>query len=164
MGYLDFDANTVEPNQPFEVLPAGDYIGRIVSSEIKPTASGSGEYLKLEIEVLGPTGAGRKVFDQINIRNESAEAERIGRGQLSALCHAIGVLRVRDSQELHGKPFTMKIVVKEDAQYGKKNQIKGYKKAEGAPAVSPMALAQPPQPSAPQAAKSAPTPPWVKSA
>lgn len=158
MSFLNFNAEEVEPNKPFEPIPAGDYIGKVVSSEIKPTASGTGEYLKIEIEVLGPTFAGRKVFDQLNIRNENTEAERIGRSQLSALCHAIGVLRVSDSNELHGKPFSFKTTIEKDAtgQYGDKNKIKGYKKTEGAIPVSSS-----PSPQSPAANPSA-QPPWAR--
>ena len=163
MSFLSFDASEVEPNKPFEPIPAGDYIGKVVSSEIKPTASGTGEYLKIEIEVLGPACAGRKVFDQLNIRNESAEAERIGRAQLSALCHAIGVLRVSDSNELHGKPFAFKVVIEKDAtgQYGDKNKIKGYKKHEGSipSPPSPAPSGEAPVSSAPKPSNQ---PPWVK--
>lgn len=159
MSMLDFNADEVEPSLPFEVLPAGDYIGQVVGSEICPTASGSGEYLKLEIEILTSGFSGRRVFDQLNIRNDSPEAERIGRAQLSALCHAIGVMRVTDSQQLHGKPFTIKLAVKEDPKYGKQNKVKGYKAVSGpvpAPAPEPPPFPKP-SPSPPAA-----VPPWQK--
>ena len=158
MSMLSFNAEEVEPQTAFEPLPAGDYVGHIVGSEVKPTASGSGEYLKVEIEILSPGFSGRKVFDQLNIKNESAEAERIGRAQLSALCHAVGVMRVTDSQQLHGKPFAIKLSIKEDAQYGKKNTVKGYKAASGS--VPPPPAAQAPLQTG--AAKPAAVPPWQR--
>ena len=158
MSFIDFNAEEVEPNAAPEALPAGDYVAQVVGSEMKPTASGSGEYLKLEIEILTPGFSGRRVFDQLNIRNESAEAERIGRAQLSALCHAVGVLRISDSQQLHGKPFMVKLAIKEDPTYGKQNKVKGYKAVTGA---APAAVT--PHPSAPQAAaRPAAVPPWQR--
>ena len=54
MSFIDFNAEEVEPNAAPEALPAGDYVAQVVGSEVKPTASGSGEYLKLEIEILTP--------------------------------------------------------------------------------------------------------------
>lgn len=160
MSFIDFNAEEVEPNAAPEALPAGDYVAQVVGSEVKPTASGSGEYLKLEIEILSPGFSGRRVFDQLNIRNDSPEAERIGRAQLSALCHAIGVMRVTDSQQLHGKPFTIKLAVKEDPQYGKQNKVKGYKAATATPQAAPIH----PAASAPAAARpAAAVPPWQRS-
>ena len=170
MGFLDFNAEEEEPNKAFEPIPAGDYQGKIVGSEVKATASGSGQYLKIEIEVLGPSCAGRKVFDHLNIQNDSPEAERIGRAQLSALCHAIGVLRVSDSNQLHEKPFAFKVAIEKDAtgQYGDKNKVKGYKKIEGAipafpAASSPATSVQPANPGSPPAAPAAASaPPWLR--
>ena len=159
MSFIDFNAEEVEPNAAPEALPAGDYVAQVVGSEVKPTASGSGEYLKLEIEILSPGFSGRRVFDQLNIRNESAEAERIGRAQLSALCHAVGVLRISDSQQLHGKPFVVKLALKEDPQYGKQNKVKGYKAVSGAVPQPVFSSSAPPA----QAAKPASAvPPWQR--
>lgn len=162
MSFLDFNAEEVDPQEVFEVMPAGDYVGQVVGSEIKPTASGSGEYLKVEIEILTAGFAGRKVFDQLNIRNESVEAERIGRAQLSALCHAVGVMRISDSQQLHGKPFAIKLAVKEDPKYGKQNKVKGYKTAQGpafpAPASPTITASSPPAPPVSSPA----VPPWQR--
>ena len=158
MSFIDFNAEEVEPNAAPEALPAGDYVAQVVGSEIKPTASGSGEYLKLEIEILTPGFSGRRVFDQLNIRNESAEAERIGRAQLSALCHAVGVLRISDSQQLHGKPFVVNLVIKEDSQYGKQNKVKGYKAATATPQAAPLHPAASP----PAAGRPAAVPPWQR--
>lgn len=170
MSFLDFDANGVEPNQAFEAIPAGDYVVQVVSSEIKPTASGSGEYLKLELEILGPAHQGRKIFDQLNIRNESAEAERIGRSQLSAVCHAVGKLRITDSGQLHGIPMQIKVTVDDkDPKYGKTNKVKGYKPVQGTPvfqavpaASSQNSFTEPkPQPAKPAASA---VPPWQRTA
>lgn len=158
MSFIDFNAEEVEPNTAPEALPAGDYVAQVVGSEMKPTASGSGEYLKLEIEILTPGFSGRRVFDQLNIRNQSAEAERIGRAQLSALCRAVGVLRISDSQQLHGKPFVVNLVIKEDPQYGKQNKVKGYKAAT----ATPQAVPPHPAASAPAAARPAAVPPWQR--
>ncbi len=37
MAILNFNANEVEPNTPFEVIPAGKYNAVIVESEMKAT-------------------------------------------------------------------------------------------------------------------------------
>ena len=62
MAHLDFDASTVEPSQPFEVIPAGKYIFQVVNSEMRPTKSGDGQYLWLEMAVLEGEFANRRLF------------------------------------------------------------------------------------------------------
>ncbi len=40
LGDLNFDANEVEPNAGFEVVPAGEYDAVIVASKVEPTKKG----------------------------------------------------------------------------------------------------------------------------
>jgi hypothetical protein len=59
-----FDASSVDPTMPFEVLPPGRYLVQIVSSEMRPTKDGAGQYLWLELDVLEGEYQGRKLFDR----------------------------------------------------------------------------------------------------
>jgi hypothetical protein len=148
MAGLDgFDARTVEPNQGFDVMPAGEYDAVIVASEVKPTSAGDGKYLKLELQILNGQFQNRKVWDQLNIWNPNAQAVQIAKGQLSALCRAINVLTPQDSGELHNKPLRIKLAVKKDAEYGDKNVVKAYKPRQSgpvAPASAPVSQAPAP--------------------
>ena len=58
-----FDANAVEPSSNYEVLPPGKYLGHIVTSEMRVTKDGAGQYLYLELDILEGQYAGRKLFD-----------------------------------------------------------------------------------------------------
>lgn len=124
-----FDANQVTPQAPFEVLPPDAYCVQIVRSEMRATKSGDGQYLELEMDVLDGPFLGRKLWDRLNLINRNPQATEIARRQLSAICHAIGVLEVSDSEQLHGRPFVAVVKVEErkDRPGEMSNRISGYK-------------------------------------
>ena len=122
-----FDATTVDPNKAFEPLPAGDYIAAIVDSENKPTKNGTGSYLELKMQVLEGEHKGRFVFDRLNLDNPNAQAVQIARGTLSAICHAVNVMRPNDSVELHNLPMMVKVACRKRQDTGDiSNEVKGY--------------------------------------
>lgn len=124
---LGFDARTTEPRSAFDALPAGDYDVVIVNTEKKPTKAGDGAYLELTLQVCNGPHQNRKLFDRLHLWNASEKAVAIARGTLSAICRAVNRLNPGDSAELHNLPgLRCKVVVKEDAQRGKYNEVKGY--------------------------------------
>jgi hypothetical protein len=167
-----FDATQVEPGQSFEILPAGDYEVHIVRSDMKPTKAGTGHLLELEMDVLSGECVGRKVWDRLNIVNENQTAQEIAQRTLSAICHATGVMHVRDSEQLHFHPMIAKVAVEErkDKPGEYSNRVKAYKPRDGgaapahvaaAPSQAPAAApAPPPQ----QPAATAKAPPWRRNA
>lgn len=146
LGDTGFDARTVEPNQGFDVIPAGEYDAAIVASEVKATSAGDGKYLKLELQILNGTFQNRKIWDQLNIWNPNAQAVQIAKGTLSAICRAVNVLTPKDSAELHNKPLRIKVAVKKDAEYGDKNVVKSYKPRDVQPPAPPVSPAPSPDP------------------
>ena len=118
-----FDATQVDPNQPHETLPPGDYRVQIVASEMRATKAGTGQYLFMEMEILDGAMAGKKLFDRLNLINPNRQAEEIAQRTLSAICHAVGRMQVSDSEELHFRPLAVKVVVDKEGY----NQVKGYK-------------------------------------
>ena len=135
MSDLDFDATTVQPQTPFEVLPPGKYVCQIVASEMRPTKSGDGAYLWLEEEILEGEYAGRRVFDRLNIQNANVQAVEIANRTLSALCHAIGELKVTNSEQLHFKPFVATVRVRPPSDgYDASNEVRGYAPVGGSSA------------------------------
>ena len=92
-----FDATTVDPATGFELLPPAKYVVQIVSSEMRPTKDGGGQYLWLELDVLEGPLSGRKLFDRLNLVNASAQTVEIAQRTLSAICHATGRMQVQDS-------------------------------------------------------------------
>ena len=138
----------------FDPLPPGWYSATMAGAELKATKSGTGQYISVRYDIIGPTHQGRVVFGNLNIRNQSPKAEEIGRQQLGDICRAIGLAKVSDTDQLIGHSLMIKLSVEKSDQYGDKNEVKGFKAiADGAP--SKVAAA-----AAPAAAKAAP--PWVK--
>ena len=129
---LHFDANEVEPNTPgvYTPLPKGEYEAIIVESEVLPNSAGTGRYLKLWFEVIDETGKhdGRKLKAYLNIDNPSSQAREIARGDLSAICRAVGVLDPNDSAELHNRVMGV-VVGHEKYQDQMRAKIIGYKQA-----------------------------------
>ena len=171
MAELNFNANTVPPSDSIEAIPAGWYNAQIDQSEMKPTKDGSGAYLELRFSVLDSQYANRKVFTRLNLRNANPVAQEIAYKQLSAICHATGVLQVQDSQQLHGRPMKIKVSVRAaSGDYEASNELKAFKNIDeqvngpvGAPAAqggAPWAGQQAPaaQQAAPWAGAPAATP------
>jgi hypothetical protein len=160
---LNFDATQVAPANPLDPVPAGDYTVCIVDSEMKQTSSMNGYYLQLTLEVLEGEYAGRKIFDRLNLDNPNRQAVEIAQRTLSAICHAVGVMQVSDSAELHDKPLVAKVVVKPPrGEYGPSNEVKGYKASSAgvsAPAPTQRPQAQVPPPAAASAGASRP---WAR--
>lgn len=166
MAELDFNPNDVPEDQGgFEPLPAGEYRMQVIESELKDTKSGSGQQLVLTLEVIDGPLANRRVWDRLNIRNQNADAQRIAQRALADLCLSVGLNSVRNSEELHFKPFTARVTVKPDktGQYGPQNAVR-YKANGGAAPVRPAGAPGGYQPAS--AARPAPagTKPWQRGA
>ena len=128
-----FDARTVEPTTAFEAIPAGKYIAAITESEMKPTKAGTGSYLQLTFTVLDGDYKNRVLWARLNLHNPNATAVKIARSELSAVCHAVGVLSPKDSAELHNLPLLIAVKVKKRDDTGDlTNEIKGYSSKESA--------------------------------
>ena len=170
MASLNFDATQVAPDMGFEVLPAGWYDAMIDESEMRPTKDGSGAYLQLRFSIMGGFANGQKVFQRLNLQNANQTAQDIAYKQLSAICHAIGVMQLQDSSQLHGQPMKIKLKIRKDqtGQYNDTNEINGYKNINEQVEMASKAVAggfaaapgftQPAAPVAPAFATPAPAP------
>ncbi|HHH75961.1 MAG TPA: DUF669 domain-containing protein [Phycisphaerae bacterium] len=146
-----FNANDVEPNAPFEPLPAGKYLTAITASEMKATKKGDGNYLQLEFDVLEGDCKGRKVWDRLCINHPNDLTQKIARGNLSAICRAVGVMQPGDSVDLHNIPLMITVKCKKREDNGEiTNEIKGYESKA-------VAAGQPQQTSSTDS-----TPPWKR--
>ena len=150
-----FDATAVEPQQSFDLLPAGVYTVEITETEVAPTKAGTGTLLKVVHKVIDPAAhENRLIWNRINLRNQSAEAERIGQAQLSQLCRAVGLTHLEDDEQLVGRIVRVKVVVRPArGEYAEQNEVKGYESAQAS---------APPAAAAAKPAKAAP--PWAKKA
>lgn len=156
MAQLQFDASTVAPQAAITPIPSGTYTVSIDDSEIKSTQKG-GQMAVFRLRVVEGQHSGRTIFARINVRNPSQQAEQIGQAQLSALCHAAGVLQLSDTAQLHNKVVRARVKIRKDesGQYGDSNEVNGFEATGGpapvaagfvaqAPAAAPAAAAQPP--------------------
>ena len=149
-----FDATSVEPTTPFELLPAGKYRAQIVESEMRVTKNGMGQFLWLMLDILDGEHKGRKIFDQLNLVNPNPTTVEIAQRTLSAICHATGKMHVSDSEELHLIPMTIQVKIRPPKNgYGESNAIAYLPPERGAtpaaraakPAPDPAATAAPPK-------------------
>jgi len=133
MAHFNFDASQVAPQTSSGPVPAGTYLAHITESDVQPLKSGKGTGLKLTFEIIDGPHKGRRVWENLNIQHENEDTQRIAQSQLSALCHAVNVIKLQDTAALHLKPVTIKVVVREaQGQYQASNNIKGYESAGGA--------------------------------
>ena len=128
MAILNFDARTVNPDTSFEPVPAGWYNLMIDESEMKPTNDGTGAYLALGFKILDGQYAGRKLFARLNLQNSNPTAVEIAYKTLSSIAHAVGVLQVQDSAQLHGIPLKGKVKIRPaKGEYEASNDFSGFK-------------------------------------
>lgn len=160
-----FDPNTVPPSQDFTPLPSGEYPAIITDSEMKPTKNSTGHYLELTFQVIDGPSKGRLVWARLNLDNPNAKAVEIAKRDLSAICHAAGIVQaITDSQQLHNRPLVIRVefVPAGPNRQRDGNEVKGYKRMDGAPAPAAQ-----PSPFAAAAANTAPPagpPAWAKPA
>lgn len=123
----NFDANTVDPFEGFDPIPANDYVAAIVESEIKDNKDNTGKYLNLCFEILEGEYQGRKVWASLPQTHENKEAVRIGNAKLSAICRAVGRMVITDSSELHNLPHRIKVGIRKRKDNGELvNDIKKF--------------------------------------
>lgn len=159
-----FDPSQVDEPQGFEPLPTDvEFHWEIGDAEIKPTKNGDGTMLKVRCNVLGPSHAGRVVFANLNIQNPSQQAEQIAHQQLGALCRALSLTALSDSDELIGGQFVARCRTKAaNGQYAAQSEIDyGTVKPVGGSSPTKPASNKPATAAAKPAAKAQP---WAKRA
>ncbi len=148
MADLGFVINTAElpEAKDFSPLPAGDYDVMIVNSKLMPTndtkklmqAAGvavdqyevfrktnpnAPGYLALEMDVQSGASAGRKLFHNLNLINDNAQAREIAAGQLKQILEAFGMKTFSGkSEELHNKRLGISVKVEVGKPYQKDGQ------------------------------------------
>lgn len=143
---MDFDPNQVPKDErSFDPLPPGDYEMHVIDSDVITTVSG-GKMIKLTMEVISGAFERRRVWENINIQNANPEAERIGARALADLMLAIGLSAVRDSEELHFRPFRARLKIEPAKDgYNAKNRISRYMAMNGGTPEPQQRQVDPPQ-------------------
>jgi hypothetical protein len=130
-----FDATTVDPNAGFSLVPPGKYVAHIVLSDMRPTRDGTGQYLYLELEILEGPEKGKRLFERLNLVNANDTTVRIAQQTLSQICHAIGVMSVSDSEQLHVRRMIVDVRISPPkGEFRESNRIVSYSSPTGATA------------------------------
>lgn len=157
----DFSSRADElPDQEYDLVPEGIYNADIEKAEIKDTKNGTGQYINIQLKIVGPTNAGRMVFAMLNIKNANPKAEEIGLRQLKELRIACGIATLRDTDELIGKTVKIKVKINPEKDgYKASNSVASYQSINGGVMPAPGTNGQA-NGTAPAASGS--TPPWAR--
>lgn len=92
---MPFNPDAHEGND-FGLIPSGEYTAIIEGAEMKDTRAGNGAYLSLTFQIVGPTHAGRKIWNNLNLDNPNPKAVAIAENDLADICRATGVTSLPD--------------------------------------------------------------------
>lgn len=117
-----YDATKYDPNQGIPQMPVGKHPVVVSASEVRPTKDNTGGLLELTLTIIEGPAKNQTGAYRLNLWNASQQAVEIAHRQMSALCHAIGVFQVNDSQQLHNLPFIVDVGLQKDPEAA----AKGY--------------------------------------
>lgn len=125
MGNLGFDASEYEYNDRSPLAP-GWYNAHVKDTQLEDNKTKTGKILKITYEVSDGEYKGRQFWDNLNVFNANAQAEKIARGELNRLCKAVGV-KAQNHEDLRFKKAQFKLDVKKEENYDAKNVVKDIK-------------------------------------
>lgn len=109
MAALNIDFSKVEASTGVQpALPTGWQNCVVEESEHKPTSNNAttgNELIAIKVKVLDGPYAGRVAFKTFNYKNQNAQAQDIGWGEMKALNDALGIVQPLDTVEWHMKPI-----------------------------------------------------------
>ncbi len=134
MPRLDFDATLHAPStlRSHDPVPPGRYLAEIVSTEMRPNRSGRGSHLEIEFSIAEGEHAGRRLWTRLNLDHPNDTAVRIAKQDLASICRAVGLDRLSETEELHGR--TLVVVLREGRRSDTgeaTTEIRGYIQAPG---------------------------------
>lgn len=115
----------------FGPIPPGKYAAVIADSEMKPTKDGTGSYLQLRLVITDGDHRNRQIFTRLNLNNKNETAQKIARGQLAAICDAVGVPQPQDSSQLHDIPLEITITERKGSDGTLQSDVRSYGKLSG---------------------------------
>jgi hypothetical protein len=159
MPRFDFDATLHTPSnaRSLDPLPPGRYLAEIVASEMRSNRSGRGSHLELEFAIADGEHDGRRLWTRLNVDHPNDTAVRIAKQDLASICRAVGIDRLTDTEELHGKTLVVVLRATRRNDTGEQTtEIRGYappgRSAPGSSTTTP----------APQSATAGKERPWER--
>jgi len=167
MSVLNFDATKVEPAGLSQQLPVSDSNGHLVmiaESEMKENKNKDGGYLELMLTILDGPHKGESGAYRLNLFHNNPKTVEIAYRQLSAVCHAVGLLQVADSTQLHNLPFRAVVGLQKGDNPEGYTEVKGVLTKDGLAPGKTAAPTPPAQPAAAAGFGQPPVPPQQPSA
>lgn len=168
MSQFVFDATKVSPQSDRSAVPPDTYDVILTGSDIKPGKTPTDRQMSLNMRIISGPLNGGSIFQTLNIIHSNPTAQQIAQSEFSALCHAIGILNISDTTQLHGRPFKVKTSIRNGTDKlgqpdGKTyTEVDAYLRADGSPisggAGAPGAVGQAPPAWANPGAQAAPPP------
>jgi len=111
MTQFDFNPAERQPREKkeFELLPPDTYTAVITDSELRDTKAGTGNYIELSFQIIDGPHARRMLWNRYNMSNPNPKAVEIGRDQIAAVAHAVGVPAFKATEELHNIPLKIRV-------------------------------------------------------
>jgi len=109
------------------LIPPGKYQGLFVTSELKPTNDGSGQFLEMKAVITHGEHRDTELTERLNLINQNATAVKIAYETLAKIARALGFTQIpSDSNLLHNKPLL--IVIKTEKGRPYKDKVTGETK------------------------------------
>jgi hypothetical protein len=126
MAKLNFDATNVDPSKAYEVLPEGKYLAAIKGSEDEEDQERQRRDAGVHLDRIGRAAQGRIAVAAAQHRQPEQDRRQDRRGRTVGGVHATGVMRPRDTVQLHDLPCTLIVKCKKREDNGElTNEIKG---------------------------------------
>ena len=154
MALLNFTTEGIDLNNRPKAgpIPAGQYNVRIEETDVLALKSSNGHRVSIETVLVDGQYEGRRLWASITLQHDSEKVTEIGQRQFAELVNAAGLVKIADTTELHGKVVKAAVSVRNDPEYGERNDVKYFTHAES---MAPPAIAQ----AAPAQKEAAP---WLK--
>lgn len=120
------------PDDKFAPIPLGWYAAEVVGAEKKCTKAGDGAYFNLQWRILGPSHAGRIIFELVMVEHPNPQVVDIGKRSLASMLTAMGRRQMESTDDLHGQPCEIKVGLESSPGYDDKNVVKGHRALSGA--------------------------------
>lgn len=119
---VDYNVATAQrkPLQP------GWYTATVENADVKPNKAGTGSFLEVEFSIEN-----RRIREYLNIQHTNPTVQEIGLRELAKLQDACGITQLEDSEQLIAKTLSVRVVIKEDPNYGPTNRINGFARLDG---------------------------------
>ena len=119
-------SDVVTGNSPLE---PGKYTVVAEQCELKATKDGSGQYINVKLKVTEGDRQGRTIYIMFNIKNNNAQAVKIGMSQLKSFMEAAGwtQFNLKNVVDLEGATAVAHVKNREEEGYGTRDYVAYFK-------------------------------------